>query len=36
MLDILLGIFLVAQVALIGFAYGKENKRIRKEMNDRS
>lgn len=36
MLDILLTVFLLAQITLIGFAYGSENKRIRKEMNDRS
>lgn len=36
MLDILLSIWLVIAVALMGFAYGKENLRIRKEMNDRS
>ena len=36
MLDILLTVWLLIAVIIIGLAYGSENKRIRKEMNDRS
>lgn len=37
MVDVLLTVFLIAAIALIAFAYGSENARIRKEMkNDRS
>ena len=36
MLDVVLTVWLVVAVVIIGLAYGSENKRIRKEMNDRS
>ena len=34
MLDIILTIWMIVAVVIIGFAYGSENKRIRKEMKN--